>query len=137
MTDILAELTEIPFDSRTGVIPNDKGRVLDSSGKHIEGVYATGWIKRGPVGLIGHTKSDAIETIAQVIADQPTWWSPSAPEEDAVVSLLEGRGVNFVGWPAWLKIDAEEKRLGQSQSRERIKLVEREDFMAVAKGAKP
>ena len=131
-----SELNEIPFDSKAGVIPNDKGRVLDSTGKHIEGVYATGWIKRGPVGLIGHTKSDAIETIAQVIADKPTWWHPSAPEEAAIVSLMESRGVQYVGWPEWLKIDAEEKRLGESQSRERIKLVEREDFMSVAKGAR-
>ena len=131
-----SELNEIPFDSKAGIIPNDKGRVLDSSGKHIEGVYATGWIKRGPVGLIGHTKSDAIETIAQVIADKPTWWQPSAPEEAAIVSLMENRGVQYVGWPEWLKIDAEEKRLGQEQSRERIKLVEREDFMSVAKGAR-
>jgi ferredoxin--NADP+ reductase len=132
-----SELSEIPFDAKAGVIPNDKGRVLDSSGKHIEGVYATGWIKRGPIGLIGHTKSDAIETIAQVIADKPTWWSPSAPEESAIVALMESRGVQYVGWPEWLKIDAEEKRLGEAQSRERVKLVEREDFMAVAKGDKP
>ena len=129
-------MNEIPFDSKAGVSPNDKGRVLDSTGKHIEGVYATGWIKRGPVGLIGHTKSDAIETIAQVIADKPNWWHPSAPEEAAIVSLMESRGVQYVGWPEWLKIDAEEKRLGESQSRERIKLVEREDFMSVAKGAR-
>jgi ferredoxin--NADP+ reductase len=128
-----SELDEIPFDSKAGVIPNDKGRVLDASGKHIEGVYATGWIKRGPVGLIGHTKSDAIETIAQVIADKTTWWQPNAPEESAVVELLESRGVDFVGWQQWLKIDAEEKRLGAAQSRERIKLVEREDFLSVAK----
>ena len=50
-----SELSEVPFDEKAGVIPNDKGRVLDSDGKHIHGVYATGWIKRGPVGLIGHT----------------------------------------------------------------------------------
>jgi ferredoxin--NADP+ reductase len=131
-----SELTEIPFDAKAGVIPNDKGRVLDSSGKHIEGVYATGWIKRGPVGLIGHTKSDAIETIAQVIADKPTWWQPANAGEQAIVDLLESRGVEFVGWPSWLKIDAEEKRLGSTQNRERIKLVEREDFMSVAKGEK-
>jgi ferredoxin--NADP+ reductase len=49
---------------------------------------------------------------------------------------MESRGVQYVGWPEWLKIDAEEKRLGESQSRERVKLVEREDFMAVAKGDK-
>jgi ferredoxin--NADP+ reductase len=132
-----SELSEIPFDAKAGVIPNDKGRVLDSAGKHIQGVYATGWIKRGPIGLIGHTKSDAIETIAQIIEDKPTWWQPASPEEAAIVSLMDSRGIEYVGWPEWLRIDAEEKRLGQAQERERIKLVEREDFLQIAKGAKP
>jgi ferredoxin--NADP+ reductase len=128
-----SELTEVPFDEKAGVIPNDKGRVLDSEGKHIQGVYATGWIKRGPVGLIGHTKSDAIETIAQIIEDKNKWWEPSSPSEDSITELLTSRKIDFVGWPEWLKIDAEEKRLGESQERERVKLVEREDFLAVAK----
>jgi ferredoxin--NADP+ reductase len=128
-----SELSEVPFDEKAGVIPNDKGRVLDSDGKHIPGVYATGWIKRGPVGLIGHTKSDAIETIAQVIQDKKTWWQPALPAEESVTALLTSRKIDFVGWPEWLRIDAEEKRIGQSQERERIKLVEREDFLSVAK----
>ena len=128
-----SELTEVPFDEKAGVIPNDKGRVLDSDGKHIHGVYATGWIKRGPVGLIGHTKSDAIETIAQIIEDKNNWWQPASPSEDSITDLLNSRKIEFVGWPEWLRIDAEEKRLGEAQERERIKLVEREDFLTVAK----
>ncbi len=129
-----SELSEVPFDEKAGVIPNDKGRVLDSEGKHIQGVYATGWIKRGPVGLIGHTKSDAIETIAQILEDKNNWWQPASPSEDSVTELLTSRKIDFVGWPEWLRIDAEEKRLGEAQERERIKLVEREDFLDVAKG---
>ena len=128
-----SELSEVPFDEKTGIIPNDKGRVLDTDGKHIQGVYATGWIKRGPVGLIGHTKSDAIETIAQIIEDKNTWWQPNSPSEDSITELLTSRNIDFVGWPEWLRIDAEEKRLGETQDRERIKLVEREDFLTVAK----
>ena len=128
-----SELSEVPFDEKAGVIPNDKGRVLDSDGKHIQGVYATGWIKRGPVGLIGHTKSDAIETIAQIIEDKNNWWTPASPSEDSITELLTSRNIDFVGWPEWLKIDSEEKRLGEAEERERIKLVEREDFLAVAK----
>ena len=128
-----SELSEVPFDEKAGVIPNDKGRVLDSDGKHIHGVYATGWIKRGPVGLIGHTKSDAIETIAQIIEDKNNWWQPASPSEDSITDLLNSRKIEFVGWPEWLRIDAEEKRLGEAQERERIKLVEREDFLTVAK----
>ena len=128
-----SELSEVPFDEKAGVIPNDKGRVLDSDGKHIQGVYATGWIKRGPVGLIGHTKSDAIETIAQIIEDKSNWWSPASPSEDSITELLSSRKIDYVGWPEWLKIDSEEKRLGEAEERERIKLVEREDFLTVAK----
>jgi ferredoxin--NADP+ reductase len=129
----LSELSEVPFDEQAGVIPNNKGRVLDSDGKHIQGVYATGWIKRGPVGLIGHTKSDAIETIAQIIEDKKNWWKPASPSEDSITDLLTSRTIEFVGWPEWLRIDAEEKRLGKAQERKRIKLVEREDFLTAAK----
>jgi len=127
-----SELPEIPFDEKTGVITNAAGRVLDNSGKHISGVYATGWIKRGPVGLIGHTKSDAMETIACVIDDKNSWWQPTKPEEDSVTELLEAKQVRFLGWPEWLNIDATEKALGEAQSRERIKLVERQDFLDAA-----
>ena len=52
------------------MIPNDGGRVLDADGKPVPGIYATGWIKRGPVGLIGHTKGDALETIGYLLEDR-------------------------------------------------------------------
>ena len=129
-----SELDQIPYDAKYGVIPNDGGRVLDAEGKQIDGIYATGWIKRGPVGLIGHTKSDALETIGHVIADRAKWWAPEHADESAVDALLNSRGVEFVGWPQWLLIDAQEKALGEAEGRERIKLVEREDFLRVAKG---
>ncbi|MFF1875636.1 FAD-dependent oxidoreductase, partial [Kitasatospora herbaricolor] len=70
-------LDGIPFDKEHGVIPNHEGQVLRSGdNERMYGVYATGWIKRGPVGLIGHTKSDAMETIKHVINDQGNWWAP-------------------------------------------------------------
>jgi len=127
-----SELAEIPFDHKHGVITNDKGRVLDSEGKPIPGIYATGWIKRGPVGLIGHTKSDAMETIACVIEDRDSWWQPAHSDEHDIVELLNSKNVQFLGWPQWLKIDATEKALGAAQERERIKLVDREDFLEAA-----
>lgn len=125
---------EIPFDSKYGVIKNSEGRVLSEAGQQIPGVYCTGWIKRGPVGLIGHTKADAIETISHVIADRAMWWNPTAPEESAVVETLRARGVDFVGWPQWLKIDARERALGEAEGRERIKLFERSQMVAISKG---
>ncbi len=127
-----SELTQIPFDAKHGVITNQAGRVVDGEGKQIAGIYATGWIKRGPVGLIGHTKSDALETIGCIIADRETWWQPTNPDEQSVVDLLSAKNVKFVGWPEWLKIDAAERALGEAEGRERIKLVDRPDFIAAA-----
>ena len=125
---------EIPFDDKYGVIKNSEGRVLDEGNNQIPGVYCTGWIKRGPVGLIGHTKADAIETISHVIADRAMWWTPTEPDEAAVVASLESKGVDFVGWPQWLKIDARERALGEAEGRERIKLFERSQMVAISKG---
>jgi ferredoxin/flavodoxin---NADP+ reductase len=125
-------LPEVEFDEKYGVIKNAEGRVLDADGRQVPGVYATGWIKRGPVGLIGHTKADAIETIGHLIADRELWWQPAAPEESAIVETLNARGVKFVGWPNWLKIDAAEVAAGQARGRERIKLFEREEMLGIS-----
>ncbi len=126
-------LAEIPFDQATGVIPNDGGRVIAADGSRLDGVYATGWIKRGPVGLIGHTKGDAIETINNLIADRANWWHPTIPDEGAINALLQQRGVAYIDWANWLMIDQRERELGEAEGRERIKLVEREDFLKTAK----
>jgi ferredoxin--NADP+ reductase len=127
-------LPEVPFTERLGVIPNDGGRVLSAEGQQIAGVYATGWIKRGPIGLIGHTKSDAIETITNLIADQQTWWTPLNPEESSVVDLLDSKQVAYVTWADWLKVDAEEIRLGEAEGRERVKLFDRADYERIVNG---
>ena len=75
----------LPFDDRAAVIPNDGGRVLDLDGDRIPGTYVTGWIKRGPIGLIGHTKSDAAETVAHLVAETtPTATSREPAAVDAL-----------------------------------------------------
>ena len=124
-------LDGIPFDERAGVIRNQEGRVLDDQGQHIPGVYCTGWIKRGPVGLIGHTKADAIETIGHLISDAESWWQPQQSE---IQQLLTERGVEFVLWDNWLMIDARERALGEAEGRERIKLFDRDEMISVSRG---
>lgn len=128
-----SEIDGIPFDQRYGVIANQEGRVVDSSGRHIPGVYCTGWIKRGPVGLIGHTKADAIETIGHLISDQVSWWKPSEPSEEQILNTLRQRGVDFMDWSQWLRVDSEEKQQGQKRGRERLKLHDRKQMMAISK----
>ena len=127
-------LDEIPFDERYGVIRNAEGRVLDDSGNPIPGTYCTGWIKRGPVGLIGHTKADAIETIGHLIEDRTSWWQPARPEESEIVNTLEQKGVQFIQWDNWLRIDAQEKALGEAEGRERIKLFNRTEMLSISEG---
>ncbi|GAB3530830.1 FAD-dependent oxidoreductase [Arthrobacter tecti] len=132
-------LPEVEFDHRRGVIPNDGGRVLDAAGTHVPGVYATGWIKRGPVGLIGHTKGDALETVTYLLEDLESLPAADAPAETAVVELLESRGVQYTTWEGWLALDAHERGLGDAVTeidgvvRERIKVVPREDMVSISR----
>ena len=135
------ELPDIPYDARRGVISNDTGRVTEADGTVIPGVYANGWIKRGPVGLIGATKSDALETIDRLLEDIAAGTLSPAPErdEDAILRLLEERGVPFTTWEGWHALDAHEKALGATavdadgEPRARIKVVEREEMVRVSR----
>ena len=126
-------LDGIPFDERHGVIPNHEGQVLGDDNNQLPGVYATGWIKRGPVGLIGHTKSDAMETIQHLVKDQSSWWTPAEPAEQAVTDLLDGRGVLYTNLDGWHRLDAHEVSLGEKQGRERIKVVPRDEMIRISR----
>ena len=68
----------LPFDAATGTVPNEGGRVV-RDGKPVPGAYVTGWIKRGPTGVIGTNKGDGIETAKAVLADLPTLPAARAP----------------------------------------------------------
>lgn len=125
------ELPKLPFDPTSGTVPNQAGRVLAADDSHQTAVYVTGWIKRGPVGLIGHTKGDANETVACLLDDHANGRLPGAemPEPEAVTAFLEERGVRYTTWDGWHRLDAHERALGEAEGRERIKVVEREDML--------
>ncbi|QKJ18550.1 FAD-dependent oxidoreductase [Microbacterium hominis] len=128
-------LPGVPFDARHGVIPNREGQVLDGeSNQRVPGVYATGWIKRGPVGLIGHTKSDAMETISHLINDQGSWWQPADPSPEAIPALLAERGVAWTDLDGWHRLDEHEIALGAPHGRARIKVVPRDEMVSVSRG---
>lgn len=130
-------LPDIPFDAQAGVIPNDGGRVLtpdETDGTPLTGAYATGWIKRGPVGLIGHTKSDAQQTITMLLEDAGAGRLPvpEQPEPEAVDRYLTERGLDYTTWAGWLKLDQHERHLGD-HGRERVKVVPREDMVRISR----
>ena len=125
-------LTDIPFDAHRGVIPNREGQVIDDNDELVHGIYATGWIKRGPVGLIGHTKSDAMETIKHVVNDQANWWTPAEPAEEAIIALLAKRGIEYTNLDGWHHLDEHELALGVAEGRTRIKVVPRDEMVRVS-----
>ncbi|GAA5089123.1 FAD-dependent oxidoreductase [Microbacterium yannicii] len=128
-------LPGVPFDKRHGVIPNREGQVLSKdSNQRVNGVYATGWIKRGPVGLIGHTKSDAMETIRHLINDQGTWWQPADPSEESIPELLASRGVAWTDLEGWHRLDEHEVALGAPHERARVKVVPRDEMVTISRG---
>jgi ferredoxin--NADP+ reductase len=133
------ELAGLPWDGRNHVVPHAAGRVLDLDGAPLSGVYVNGWIKRGPVGLIGHTKGDAIETVGSLLEDLDTLPEATEPSPDAVTDSLDARGVAWTTWDGWQLLDAHELALGQAygpvgdRPRERVKVVERQTMIDVSR----
>ena len=131
----------VPFDLNRHVIPNDGGRVLvsaDSVDTPEDKLYVTGWIKRGPVGLIGNTKSDAKETTDMLIADADAGKlaTPAHTDPDAIISLLDEREIPYTTWDGWYRLDEAERALGAdcpALPRERKKIVEWEEMVEHAR----
>ncbi|MHC2998359.1 FAD-dependent oxidoreductase [Microbacterium sp. HJ5] len=132
---------DAPFDEKAGVVSNVEGRVKDAAttgdvdAPVVTGLYATGWIKRGPVGLIGHTKSDAMETIAHLVADAAAGRLSAPTVEGDVLDVLDEREVAYTTWDGWLALDAHERALGAGHvhTRERVKVVPRDEQVAISR----
>ena len=130
----------VPFDDVRHVIPNDGGHVLveADSDEIVPDLYATGWIKRGPIGLIGNTKSDAKETTDMLVADALAGklTAPVHEDPDAILELLKSRGIEVTSWDGWYKLDEAERNLGAGDTnfpRERKKIVEWEDMVEASR----
>lgn len=126
-------LSGLPFDGQAGVVPNDGGRVIDFDGEPMPGAYVTGWIKRGPVGLIGHTKSDATQTINLLLSDLDKLSAPEEPDPQAVDAYLRDRDIEYTTWEGWEKLDEHEAALGESQGRARVKVVPRDEMVQISR----
>ncbi|MFC0626189.1 FAD-dependent oxidoreductase [Kribbella deserti] len=128
-----SHLPGLPFDHQAGVMTNDRGRVLGMDDIPLPGLYVTGWVKRGPIGLIGHTKSDAAETIASLLDDIAGLPRPEETDPDAILNHLADRGATVIDADGWSRLDAYELALGQPHGRERIKVVPREEMIEAAR----
>ncbi|MGW4478169.1 FAD-dependent oxidoreductase [Rhodococcus triatomae] len=127
----------VPFDDARGVIPNDDGRVLAAPGADpLGGVYATGWIKRGPSGFIGTNKSCAQDTVRHLVADfNAGRLAPPSEDAAALRALIGRRRPTFIDRAGWQVIDAEERRRGAESGRARVKITDEAELVALARTA--
>jgi ferredoxin--NADP+ reductase len=117
-------LPEVPFDEKAGIIPNEGGRVAP-------GVYAAGWIKRGPTGVIGTNKKDATETVELLLEDLRAAPRKGATAAD-VDALLDERAVRRVLYAGWQAIDEHERAAGEKHGRPRVKLCTWDELLDAA-----
>jgi len=125
-------VADLPYDAATGTVPNERGRVLP-------GVYVAGWVKRGPNGFIGTNKTDATETVEQLLDDLDADRIP-APVGDTreITAVVRSRQPGMVDLAGWQAIDREEKRRGAESGRPRVKITDVEEMRGIAaKSRKP
>jgi ferredoxin/flavodoxin---NADP+ reductase len=127
-------LPGVPFDEWSGTIPNSTGRVLDEHGEPVPGLYVAGWIKRGPTGVIGTNKKDAVETVERLLEDARAGVLPAPSAGSSLEELVAERGAHVVMYAGWESIDALERSLGEPHGRPRVKLCTWDELLAAARG---
>jgi ferredoxin--NADP+ reductase len=125
-------LPGLPFDHRSKTVPNVVGRVCDANGAFVPRVYVTGWIKRGPTGIIGTNRVDSIETVASLLADNPP---PQAGGRDKASALLRERGVRPTSFTHWQAIDQVELERGRARGKVRDKITDPDELLSIASRA--
>jgi ferredoxin--NADP+ reductase len=131
-------LPGVPFDDRQGVVPNQHGRVLDPGTRlPVPGLYVAGWIKRGPTGVIGTNKPDALETVEAMLEDRAAGrvLQPASPDAAAAEATVRAREPRYVTYADWIRLDRLERERGKPHGRPRVKLTSVEDMLAALRGA--
>jgi ferredoxin--NADP+ reductase len=127
-------LAGVPHDSGTDRVPHAEGRVI-RDGQFSPDEYVTGWIKRGPTGVIGTNKSDAVETVTSLLHDVSDGALVPHGRVGALAALLAERGIAPLGIDGWHRIDAAEVKLGHAHGRVRTTLAHRSELLAAAEAA--
>lgn len=120
-------LSGLPYDEELGRIPNVAGRV-------VPGIYVAGWVKRGPQGVIGTNRLDAMETVAALVADAPVLAARSVDPGD-IADLLARQGSSVFTWDDWLRLDAAELARGRDRGKLRAKFAGRDRMLAALVGS--
>jgi len=122
-------MTGVPFDEKSGVFPNELGRVTSEDGSPVPGLYTAGWIKRGPTGIIGTNRADAVETVNALLADLDKLNSPTASVND--IHTTAAANARVITYPEWEKIDAAEVARGEPKGKPREKFTRVDEMLNV------
>lgn len=126
-------LPNVPFDTRRYTIPNQKGRVLDpETSQPVVGEYVSGWIKRGPSGVIGTNKPDALETVRCMLEDVQSGsvLTPDTPLSAVAEQRIRERQPLYVSFEDWQRLDAIEVEQGETEGRPRVKFTRVVDMLS-------
>ena len=133
-------LVDVPFDHNTGTIPNECGQIIDEhKDKSLcTREYVAGWIKRGPTGVIGTNKQDAVETVHRLLETilQEQIEPRHQIDSSGFESLLKERNVDFVSFEDWKLLDEYETESGQAQERPRVKVTSIEKMLETIRDKK-
>ncbi|KAH8919235.1 nucleotide-binding domain-containing protein [Atractiella rhizophila] len=124
----------LPMDEKTSTYKNENGRILDQAGRRVPGLYAAGWLARGPTGVIADTLSYAYDSADSLILDSRSCRNPHRTEDASLENYrkkLEKDGA--VIWKGWQAIDAEERRRGGRIGKERVKITDVHEALKVAR----
>jgi ferredoxin--NADP+ reductase len=116
-------VADVPFDERRGLIRNAEGRVIDAEGTHQTGEYVSGWIKRGPSGVIGTNKKDSQDTVDKILDDAAAG-RLNQPTSDDIDGMIATHCEHAITWEGWQAIDMVETAAGEASvpGRPRVKL---------------
>ena len=88
-------------------VPFDGGRSRNSDGRIEPGLYAVGWIKRGPSGVIGSNKPDGAAAAQQIVEDCGA--GAGNPGRKALDNHFQANNIRFVSFDDWKRIEAAEE----------------------------
>lgn len=127
----------LPFNESWGVIPNEIGRVTEpETGQPVRGMYVSGWIKRGPTGVIGTNKKDGTETAGAMLEDagSSSVLDPAHPDPSTLDALVRERQPHVVNYADWSRLDELEQSRGEAGGRPRVKFTSRAEMRAALTG---
>ncbi|MFQ5658964.1 MAG: NADP oxidoreductase [Gammaproteobacteria bacterium] len=122
----------VPFDEKQGRFPNENGRIIGTDNAFIPRLYTAGWIKRGATGIIGTNRADSVETVTHLLEDIALLDSGEKKcGAEGIYSILDKKGIRYINFSDWKKIDKSEIEHGTANEKPREKYTSVEEMLAL------